>query len=140
MRRGSEIDSLRDSVRPLIKEIDEFLTEARLRYPDHEIEAVNSILTQQRLIVWLEEQFAELCTELNELPKGEAAGKLRNALVEGIDAVVLVIADGLANPDPEVRITAKQITGDRSELFPADQERLHIKGHVLGRYCPCKHP
>ena len=117
VRRGSEIDSLRDSVRPLIKEIDEFLTGARLRYPDHEIEAVNSILAQQRLIVWLEEQFAELCTELNELPKGEAAGQLRNALVEGIDAVVLVIADGLANLDPEVRITAKQITGDRSELF-----------------------
>ena len=117
MRLWSEIDTLGNSVRPLMAEIDDFLTEARLRYPIHEIEAVNSILVQQRLIVWLEEQFAELCTELNQLPRGEAAGQLRNVLIEGIDAVVLVMADGLANPDPELRLTANQITGDRSELF-----------------------
>ena len=78
VRRGSGVDSLRNSVRPLIREIDEFLTELRSRHSSYEIEVVNSILTQQRLIAWLEEQFAELCAELNELPNDETTGHLRD--------------------------------------------------------------
>ena len=38
---------------------------------------VNSALAQERLIVWLEEQFGELCLELNQLPNDESAGQLR---------------------------------------------------------------
>ena len=68
VRQGNGIDSLRDSVRSLIWEIDEFLAEARTRNPSNEIESVSSMLTRQRLITWLEEQFAELCAELSELP------------------------------------------------------------------------
>ena len=70
VRQGAAIEPLRNSVRPMIREMDEFLTEARLRHPSHEMEAVSSMLAQQRLIVWLEEQFAALCAELNELPDG----------------------------------------------------------------------
>ena len=117
VRRGNGIDSLRNSVRTLIREVDEFLTEVRIRHPGYGIDEVNSALAQQRLITWLEEQFGELCKELNQLPRDETAGELRVVLVEGIDAVVLVIIDGLTSQDPEDWQTVVQLTGDRSELL-----------------------
>ena len=117
VRQGRDIEALRNSIRPVILEIDEFLTEARIRYPGREMEAVNSMLAQQRLIVWLEEQFAELCAELNELPNEGATGQLRNVMVDGIDTVVLVIIDGLTSQDPEDWRTAMQLTGDRTEML-----------------------
>ena len=117
VRQGAAIEPLRNSVRPMIREMDEFLTEARLRHPSHEMEAVSSMLAQQRLIVWLEEQFAALCAELNELPDEGAPGRLRDAMVDGIDAVVLIIIDGLTSQDQEDWQTAMQLTGDRSELL-----------------------
>ncbi len=117
VRQGRDIEALRNSIRPVILEIDEFLTEARIRYPGREMEAVNSMLAQQRLIVWLEEQFAELCADLNELPNEGATGQLRNVMVDGIDTVVLVIIDGLTSQDPEDWRTAMQLTGDRTEML-----------------------
>ena len=117
VRRGSGIDSMRDSVRTLIRDIEEFLSEVRLRHPGYSIEEVNSILTQQRLIVWLEEQFAELCDLLNQLPSDGSGEQLRDAMVEGIDVVVLTIIEGLNSGNPEDWATAKQLTDDRSDVL-----------------------
>ena len=117
VRHGRRIDTLKDSIRQLIREIDEFFTEARKRHPAHEMEAVNSMLAQQRLMVWLEEQFSELCSELNELPNEGEIGQFRNVIVDGIDAVILVIIDGLTSRDPDDWRTAIQLTGDRSQLL-----------------------
>ena len=117
VRNGSGIESLRHSVRSLIREIEEFLTEVRVRHPGYGVDEVNSALAQQRLIIWLEEQFAELCQELNELPNDEATGQLRTVLVEGIDTVVLVIIDGLSSGEPEHWTMLIQLTGDRTELL-----------------------
>ena len=71
VRQGSGIDSLRNSVRTLIGETDQFLTEVMLRHTGHRVDDVSSMLAQQRLIGWLEEQFAELCDSLNRLPGDE---------------------------------------------------------------------
>ena len=117
VRQGDGVDSLRNAIRPVIREIDEFLTEVRVRHPGHAIEDVNSVLAQQRLIVWLEEQLAELCYELSRLPNDEATAQLRNVLIDGIDTVTLVIIDGLTSPDPEDWSMVMQLTGDRSELL-----------------------
>ncbi len=117
VRNGHGIESLRDSVRSLIHEIEEFLTEVRVRHPGYGIDNVNSALAQQRLITWLEEQFAELCEELNVLPNEEGAGHLRAVLVEAIDAVVLIIIDGLNSRDPEDWAMLVQLTGDRTQLL-----------------------
>ncbi len=117
VRQGTEVDPLRASVRALIREIEEFLTEVRIHHPGYGIDEVNSALAQQRLIIWLEEQFGELCDELNRLPGDTATSQLRSVFVEGIDAVVLVIIDGLTSPDPESWATIRQLTRDRSELL-----------------------
>ncbi len=117
VRQGSGIVSLGNSVRTLIREIDEFFTEVRLRHPGHAVDDVNSMLAQQRLIAWLEEQFAELCAGLNELPSEGSAGQLRDSLVEGIDTVVVVIVEELTSPDPERWSMVAQLTGDRSDLL-----------------------
>jgi len=111
VRRGSGIDPLRDSVRELISEIGEFFNEVRMRHPGHAIDEVNSILAQHRLIVWLEEQFAELCAELNQLPNDEAAGQLRDVLVEGIDAAAGV--DCLADVAVDLRPGASRMVNQR---------------------------
>ena len=123
VRHGTGFEPLRDSVRSLILEIDEFLTEVRERHPGYDVESVNSALAQQRLFIWLEEQFAELCQELSALPDEKNAGQLRTVLVEAIDAVVLVIVDGLKSRDSEDWAMLVQLTGDRTELL------RELRGH-----------
>ena len=117
VRQGGRIGSLQNSVRLLISEIDQFLTEARIRYPNHDIEGVNSMLARQRLLAWLEERFAELCDDLNRLPNDGTAGDLRDGLVEGLDALIQSIIDGLASGDPEDWSMVQRLTGDRPELM-----------------------
>ena len=117
VRRGTAYTSLRDSVRQLLGEIDDFLDLVRTRHPGHEIEGVNSMLTRHRLIVWLEEEFGDLCEILERLPDDEDVGGLRDGLLEGIDAVVQSIVEGLTSEEPEDWAMVVQITGDRSELL-----------------------
>ena len=114
-RQGVAIDSLRGSLRPLLGEIDDFLAEVGIRHPGHAAEDLNSMLTQQRLITWLEEQLAELCTRINQLPDQASSGQLRTNLVEGVDAVVLVITEALTDQDAESWSIARRLTADRGE-------------------------
>ncbi len=131
VRQGHGIHSLRDSVRMLIGDIEEFLTEVRLRHPGYSIEDVNSTLTRQRLIVWLDEQFAELCDTLGQLPSGESGERLREVMVEGIDAVVLTVTESLTTGNREDWSTAIQVTDDRSEVLRQLRSRyLSQDGHT----------
>ena len=117
VRQGIGIDSLRNSVRTLIGDTDEFLSEVMLRHPGRRVEDVSSMLAQQRLIGWLEEQFAELSDTLNQLPGDESGTRLRGVMVEGIDTVILTIVDGLNSNNPEDWATAKRLTDDRSDVL-----------------------
>ena len=117
VRQGDGIEPLRSAVRTIIGEIDEFLIEMRVRHSGHSVEDVNSVLTCQRLIIWLEEQFAELCDTLSQLPGGESGERLRGVMVEGIDVVVLTIIECLNSDNPEDWETAKQLTDDRYEVL-----------------------
>ena len=117
VRQGSGIDSLRNSVRTLIGDTDEFLAEVMLRNPGHSVDDVSSLLAQQRPIGWLEEQFAELSDTLNQLPDDGPGTRLQGVMVEGIDTVILTIIDGLNSNNPEDWATAKQLTDDRSDVL-----------------------
>ncbi len=117
VRQGTGSASLRDSVRHLLREIGDFLDLVRTRHPDHEIEGVNSMLTRHRLMVWLEEEFGDLCEILERLPDDEDAGRLRDGLLEGIDAVVQSIVEGLTSKEQEDWAMVVHITSDRSELM-----------------------
>lgn len=125
VRQGTVNESLRNSVRHLLGEIDDFLDLVRTRHPGHEIEGVSSMLTRQRLIVWLEEEFGEFCEGLNRLPDDKATDRLRYALLEGIDTVVQSLVEGLTSNESEDWKIAVQLTGDRSELLRRIRSR-HI--------------
>lgn len=117
VRHGTVNDSLRNSVKQLLEEIDDFLDLVITQHPGHETEEVNSMLTRQRLVVWLEEGFWDLCEGLNRLPDDVSTGRLRHSLLEGIDAVVQSIVHGLTSNEPGDWEIIIQLTGDRSELL-----------------------
>ena len=117
VRQEQDIETLRNSIRPVIREIDDFLTELILRYPLQRTDGANSMLAQQKLITWLEEQFAELCKILNQMPKEEDSNQLRTTLVEGIDTVVLVILDALNSGNAEQWSEARKLAEDRTDLL-----------------------
>ena len=75
------------------------------------------MMTQQRLIVWLEEQFAELCDSLNQLPSDGSGERLRGVMVEGIDTLILTIIDDLNHDNQEGWANARELTDDRSEVL-----------------------
>ena len=116
-RRRTSVAELRQSTHPAIGEISQFLSDTSVRYPGQSIEAVNSMMTQQRLIVWLEEQFAELCDSLNRLPNDGSGERLRGVMVEGIDTLILTIIDELNKENPEGWANARELTSDRSEVL-----------------------
>lgn len=120
VRRGDnaeELDELSDSVKSVLDEISEFITELRRRHPGHSPQAINSVMAQQRLIIWLEEQFEELCAELMELPNDTESGQLRYVLLEGIDTVVITVNESLSSQDPEHWPMASQLTYDLSDAL-----------------------
>ena len=129
VRQGQDIETLRTSIRPVIREIDEFITEVILRYPLQRTDGVNSMLAQQKLITWLEEQLAELCNILNQMPKEEDPDQLRSALVESIDIVALVILDALNSGNAEQWSEARKLTEDRTELLRRFQN-AYLEQHV----------
>ena len=117
VRQGESPEELSESVRWVIREISDFLTELRRHHPGHSPEAINSVLAQQTLIVWLEEQFRELSAELMELPDDEDTGRLRYVLLEGIDTVVITVSESLASQDPEQWPTASKLTNNLAEAL-----------------------
>ena len=50
---------------------------------------------------------------LNELPDDELGTRLRGVMIEGIDAAILTITEGLNSNNPEDWATAKRLTDDR---------------------------
>ena len=69
------------------------------------------------MIIWLEEQFEELCAELMELPDDTESGQLRYVLLEGIDTVVITVNESLSSTDPEHWPLASQLTYDLSDAL-----------------------
>ena len=117
VRRDAGIEMLRDSTKRLIEAVDYFLTEVRLRHPEHNIEDVNRILARQRLITWLEEELGDLCNTLRQLSNEGVTAQFRTTLSEGIDAVVLTIVHAMTSQEADDWSIARDVTGDRSVLL-----------------------
>ena len=107
----------RQSVRELNSRISEFLAELESRHPSHSIERRNAVLSRQKLITWLEEQFSNLTDRLREIPGESPFGDFRSALVEGTDGAFIVFLDALENDDQDAWELAEQLMGDRRELM-----------------------
>ena len=129
VRRGVEVGELRESARELLNRIAEFLDDLAARCPDHEVDAHNSMMTRQELFNWLEEHVFELCRSLHGLPAKSPLGTWSTALVEGLDAVLLVLTDALESDDPSVWPSTTQLMGDRTESLRRLRDRS-LKGEA----------
>ena len=134
VRRGARLSELREATKDVRERLGEFLGDLAACCPDHQADALNTMMTRQKLFAWLEEQVLQLCDVLNGLPPKSSLDAWSLALVEGIDAVLLVLIDTLESNDAAAWPSTTQLMGDRSELlrklrdmFLKDQCRL--SGH-----------
>ena len=107
----------RQSVGELNSRINEFLAELELRNPSHSIERRNAVLSRQKLITWLEEQFSNLNDRLREIPEEPPLGDFHSLLVEGTDSALFVFLNALESEDRDDWELAWQVMGDRRELM-----------------------
>ena len=117
VREEKSLEPLREATRGVLARIREFLDELEVRYPNQDAEDINLKLTRQKLLSWLEEQLADLCDALQGTAGYPALGNLRTSLVEGVDAVFLVMFHALATNDGDLRLMTKQLTDDRSTMM-----------------------
>ena len=123
----------RQSVRELNSRINEFLAELELRNPSHSIERRNVVLSRQKLITWLEEQFSNLNDRLREIPEEPPLGDFHSLLVEGTDSALVVFLDALESEDQDDWEIAGQVMGDRRELMQRVRSQYIQEVHEAGR-------
>ncbi|MCY4515304.1 MAG: hypothetical protein OXC69_09280, partial [Candidatus Tectomicrobia bacterium] len=117
VRRGARLSDLREATRDVRERLAEFLGDLAACCPDHQADALNAMMTRQKLFTWLEEQMLQLCDVLHELPTKSSLDAWSQALVEGIDAVLLVLMDTLKSNSAAAWPSTTQLMGDRSELL-----------------------
>ncbi len=116
-RTGQSAGNLSTSTRELNSRIDEYLGELGRRNPGQVSERRNEVLSRQKLITWLEEQFAFVPNLLRELPEEMELDSFRMSVVEGTDAAFLIFLDALEDDEPDSWEFAEQLMGDRRELM-----------------------
>ena len=117
VRQGTELGALREAAKAVLTRIEEFLDDLAEHYPDQSIDDHVSMLTRQRLLFWLDERVLELCEVLHTMPRRAELEDWRMGLVEGIDAVLLVLQDILSSGDEESWPLTMQLVNSRGELM-----------------------
>ncbi len=112
-RTGQTAKSLSDATREVNTRVTEFLAELGRHNPGQDSERRNTVLSRQKLITWLEEQFAAVPEYLRELPEDRELDAFRMSVVEGTDAAFLIFLDALENDDAESWEFAEQVMGNR---------------------------
>ena len=129
VRTGKQLAGFRQTATEISLQISDFLKDLDMRHPTQAIEDRYSIRNRQTILNWLEEQVGELCVTLMALPEESPLYNLRNSLLEGIDAVLLVIHDAQMDIDEELWSYVEQLTGDRRKLMQ-DLVRVHVNADL----------
>ena len=117
-RMGLPLGAVRQATLELNGRIDEFLNELGQRNPGQDSERRNTVLSRQKLITWLEEQFSTLPDLLRQLPEDDLALEtFQISVVEGTDAALLIFLDALEEDDPDSWAFVEQVMGDRRSLM-----------------------
>ena len=116
-RMGLPLGAVRQSTLEINGRIDEFLTELGQRNPGQDSERRNAVLSRQKLITWLEEQFSTLPDLLRDLPEDDMLETFQISVVEGTDAALLIFLDALEEDDPDSWAFVGQVMGDRRSLM-----------------------
>ena len=116
-RMGQPLGAVRQSTVEVNSRIDEFLAELGQRNPGQDSERRNAVLSRQKLITWLEEQFSTLPNLLRDLPEDDMLEMFQISVVEGTDAALLIFLDALEEDDPDSWAFVEQVMGDRRTLM-----------------------
>ena len=116
-RMGLPLGAVRQSTLEVNGRIDEFLNELGQRNPGQDSERRNAVLSRQKLITWLEEQFSTLPDLLRGLPEDDMLEMFQISVVEGTDAALLIFLDALEEDDPDSWAFVEQVMGDRRSLM-----------------------
>lgn len=116
-RMGLPLGAVRQSTLEVNGRIDEFLAELGQRNPGQNSERRNTVLSRQKLITWLEEQFSTLPGLLRDLPEDDMLETFQISVVEGTDAALLIFLDALEEDDPDSWAFVGQVMGDRRSLM-----------------------
>ena len=117
VRTDAALDPLRDAAKDVLSRIEEFLDDVAARYPDRSIDGHVSLLTRQRLLFWLDERVLKLCELLHDMPRGPALDAWRMGMVEGIDAVLLILGEIVSIEDDSDWSSTIQMMNDRGDLM-----------------------
>ena len=117
VRQGTRLGPLQDSAKDVLTRIDEFLHDLACQHPDQEIDNQVSMLTRQRLLSALDERILKLCDLLSETPPHSHLEKWRMGIIEGIDAVLMVLTDMLNAEDDDFFLIGEQLINNRGELM-----------------------
>ena len=116
-RMGLPLGAVRQSTLQVNSRIDEFLAELGQRNPGQDGERRNAVLSRQKLITWLEEQFSALPDLLRDLPEDDMLETFQISVVEGTDAALLIFLDALEEDDTDSWAFVQQVMGDRRSLM-----------------------
>ncbi len=122
-RTGQSAANLKLSVQSLNERLDEFLAELARQNPGQSSERHNAVLSRQKLITWLDEQFSVVPELLLQLPEDPELDMFQMSIVEGTDAAFLIFLDALEEEDAASWEFAEQLMGDRRVLMQNIRER-----------------
>ena len=117
VRTETPLEPLREAAKDVLNRIEEFLEDVAARYPDRSVDGHVSLLTRQRLLFWLDERVLELCELLHAMPRESALDAWRMGLVEGVDAVLLILGEMLSVEDESDWSATVEMMNDRGELM-----------------------
>ena len=117
VREGSIVRPLRDATRHLLGDITEFLDDLQTSHPMQGVENRNAMRNRQKLLTWLEDAVGVLCETLAELDEHSALGQFRSSICEGVDGVLLALAEAVESDDGMTWELVRQVTGDRGEMM-----------------------
>ena len=117
-RTGLPLGAVRQATLEVNSRIDEFLNELGQQHPGQDSERRNAVLSRQKLITWLEEQFSTLPDLLRDLPEERRAGDLPDQRRRGYRRRPCSSSwTALEEDDADSWAFVQQVMGDRRSLM-----------------------
>ena len=127
VRRSRPLDSRVAAVRSVLGEIDAFLLDLQRLHPTQSADRWNTLMTRQQVLSWLDTALADMCGPLTAPGASPTLRQFRDAMCEGVDAVILSLADAIEADDRTSWSIIEEMTDDRIELVRSVRRRYLTK-------------
>ena len=117
VRREAELAPVRAACRNVLYEISQFLDELHQYHPMQQVESRNALMSRQKLLWWLEGAAGTMCEALLQPGSRKQKTGFRGSVCEGVDIVLLAVADAMNSADADAWSTASRLIGDRGDLM-----------------------